>query len=215
VHSVVDIGCGVGTWLRAFSECGVGDFLGIDGPHVDQKLLQIDPARFRPVDLTGPLGLQRRFDMAVSLEVVENLPPQYADAMVTSLASLADVVVLSAAVPGQGGHSHVNEQWPDYWSTMFRRLGFSAIDCIRPRFWTDPDVEFWYAQNTILYANTAGLSAYPRLQSALDRYGTDTLPLVHPKAVTWLRIPNPGIRICATMLWRAIGSYACRRHVAR
>ena len=29
--SVVDVGCGVGTWLRAVSEQGIADIMGIDG----------------------------------------------------------------------------------------------------------------------------------------------------------------------------------------
>ena len=33
-RSVVDVGCGHGTWLAAFQECGITDLTGIDGPWV-------------------------------------------------------------------------------------------------------------------------------------------------------------------------------------
>src|SRR5437899_563547 len=40
-QSVVDIGCGVGTWLAAFKSLGVSDIAGYDGDWVDRRLLQI------------------------------------------------------------------------------------------------------------------------------------------------------------------------------
>jgi 2-polyprenyl-3-methyl-5-hydroxy-6-metoxy-1,4-benzoquinol methylase len=41
IHSVCDVGCGVGTWLRAFLEAGVQDIVGLDGYYVDKDLLEI------------------------------------------------------------------------------------------------------------------------------------------------------------------------------
>lgn len=37
--SVIDVGCGVGTWLAVFAENGVKDFRGIDGSWVNKSLL--------------------------------------------------------------------------------------------------------------------------------------------------------------------------------
>src|SRR6056297_2828234 len=31
VASIVDVGCGLGSWLAAFADCGVEDYLGLDG----------------------------------------------------------------------------------------------------------------------------------------------------------------------------------------
>ena len=46
--SVVDVGCGVGTFLYAFKEAGVKNVLGIDGPWVNKELLNkyIDQEEF-------------------------------------------------------------------------------------------------------------------------------------------------------------------------
>jgi tRNA G46 methylase TrmB len=44
--SVVDIGCGLGTWLAACTERGATDILGIDGAHVNRRRLHIPSDRF-------------------------------------------------------------------------------------------------------------------------------------------------------------------------
>src|SRR2546427_1539345 len=69
VRSVVDIGCGDGTWLRVFRELGVDEILGIDGEYVARELLQIPEDCFDAVDLTKSFHLGRVFDLAMSLEV--------------------------------------------------------------------------------------------------------------------------------------------------
>ena len=49
---VVDVGCGVGTWLAVFREHGLTDLLGIDGEYVDRSMLEIPQAQFLAADLT-------------------------------------------------------------------------------------------------------------------------------------------------------------------
>ncbi len=44
----------------------------------------------------------------------------------------------------------MNEQWPAYWAALFERHGYVFCDCIRPRVWEDPGVEWFYAQNVFL-----------------------------------------------------------------
>jgi SAM-dependent methyltransferase len=149
--SVVDVGCGAGGWLAAFARHGVRDYLGIDG-YAPEELLEIPRDRFLAADLTRPLALDRTFDLAISLEVAEHLAGSAARTFVESLTRLAPVVMFSAAVPGQGGTGHRNEQWPRYWADLFADLGFDALDVVRPRVWDDERIEPWYAQNTVLYA---------------------------------------------------------------
>jgi hypothetical protein len=40
-RSVIDVGCGLGAWLAVFRDNGVEDVWGMDGPHVDARLLEI------------------------------------------------------------------------------------------------------------------------------------------------------------------------------
>src|SRR5206468_11403485 len=77
-QSVIDVGCGLGTWLSVFEEFGVKDVLGIDGDYIDRNMLQIPNERFAAFDLKKPLHIDRRFDLVVSLEVAEHLPEECA-----------------------------------------------------------------------------------------------------------------------------------------
>ena len=86
VRSVVDVGGGVGPWVRAFLDAGVERGLCIDGDYVDRSALLIPQDRFLARNLTQPLGVEERFDLAISVEVAEHLPPSSSH-MVPSRAS--------------------------------------------------------------------------------------------------------------------------------
>ncbi len=149
--SVVDAGCGVGTWLSVALDASIEDVLGLDGAWVQPGSLEIPAERFQTVDLCQPAPIDRRFDLALCMETGEHLPLECAAGLVSYLVDLAPVVLFSAAVPGQGGTDHVNEQWPDFWADLFAGHGYECVDAVRWRHWTDEDVEFWYAQNSFLY----------------------------------------------------------------
>jgi hypothetical protein len=91
------------------------------------------------------------------------------------------VVVFSAAAPGQGGNGHTNEQWPEYWSELFARRGYEAVDCLREVFWNDGAVEWWYSQNLLLFARPTALDAVPSLREHPSR-GKAPLSLIHPRS---------------------------------
>lgn len=148
--SVLDVGCGIGTWLKVFEENGINDYLGVDGDYVDRDMLKISAERFQPHDLTKTFTLNRKFDLVVSLEVAEHILEQSALAYIESLVKHGDVHLFSAAVPGQGGQNHVNEQWPEYWQKKFAKFGFYFHDVIRPEIWDNERVDFWYKQNMFL-----------------------------------------------------------------
>jgi SAM-dependent methyltransferase len=178
--SVVDVGCGAGGWLAAFARHGVRDYLGIDG-YAPEELLEIPRDRFLAADLTRPLVLDRTFDLAISLEVAEHLVESAARTFVESLTRLAPVVMFSAAVPGQGGTGHRNEQWPRYWADLFAELGFDALDVMRPRVWDDERIEPWYVQNTILYAARRPQGRGRDLDPRPGGTSGAPLALIHPR----------------------------------
>ena len=152
-RSVVDVGCGSGAWAAEFIARGVADVLAIDGAYVDRDVLAIPSRHFLRCDLTEDFAAAagRRFHLALCLEVAEHLPVAAGDALIRRLAFLADRVLFSAAIPGQGGRNHVNEQWPSYWDSRFREVGLVPSDVIRPRFWNRHDIAVWYRQNMFLY----------------------------------------------------------------
>ena len=150
--SVVDIGCGQGAWLKACVENGVETVLGVDGDYVNRDKLRIDQAQFRAADLRQPIQLDRRFDLALCLEVAEHLPAVASLSLVKSLVAAAPLVIFSAALPGQGGTSHINEQWPYYWEQLFAHEGMRKYDVLRPIIWNNSSIETWYRQNLYIYS---------------------------------------------------------------
>lgn len=140
-----------GAWLSVFRQLGVENTLGVDGNWVDKDKLYIDKKFFLEKNLTEPLSLNRKFDLAMSLEVAEHLPESAADTFVETLTKLSDNIVFSAAIPNQGGQNHINEQWHTYWIEKFEARGFYCNDIIRPVIWNNPNVEYWYAQNMLYF----------------------------------------------------------------
>jgi hypothetical protein len=121
------------------------------------------------------------------------------------LTSAADTVLFSAAIPGQGGDNHINEQWPAYWQGLFRSSGFDFEDGIRWRFWEDELVDWWYRQNMFLArrgANEPGMVksvVHPRLLEKKTR----TIEDFYRGAVP--------VRTGAIVFWRALANCLRRR----
>lgn len=183
--SVLDIGCGQGLWLKAFEEQGISDVLGYDGAYVELDKLQISKEKFIGADLEQPMNIGRTFDLAMSVEVGEHLSDKASRAFVKNLTDSAPVVLFSAAIPGQGGVHHINEQWPQYWEERFKERGYVPVDCLRHRVWADNRVAFFYAQNIMFYVQESELSNYPKLQEAYDAGHNKALALVHPQLYTY------------------------------
>lgn len=175
-RSVIDIGCGVGTWLRAFIELGITDVHGIDGEYVRSEDLEIPPSTFAAHDLCEAFHLARSYDVALCLEVAEHLPD--GSPLVESLTRIADIVVFSAAIPFQGGTGHVNCQWQSFWVERFSQFDFEVFDLVRPVIWKDDTVDFWYRQNLLVFINAKRPDLIEPLSALRDPPYID---LVHPE----------------------------------
>jgi hypothetical protein len=180
----------------ALSE-GVSDVLGIDGAYVDRQQLLIPSDRFVVRDLAQSFRLDRRFDVAICLEVAEHLPPSRGPGLIDDLCALSEVVVFSAAVPGQQGTRHVNLRWQSYWADLFIKRGRTIVGDLRALVWRDSRVGWWYRQNIIV----ASAIALPDLdhQPLLD--------VVHPEST----FRDVGMRTLLGAMPSATRAWARRR----
>ena len=165
VGSVVEFGCGRGAWLHAWKQMGVDTVVGVDLDCVDTNRLMIDRESFFSHDLSTPIDLGRRFDLVQSLEVAEHIDAAHADTFIDNLERHGDVILFSAALPGQGGIQHVNEQPSSYWRDRFSRRGFLLLDPIRRKILHQKEVSWWYRHGIFFFVRD---SVFPTLPQSLQ-----------------------------------------------
>jgi cyclopropane fatty-acyl-phospholipid synthase-like methyltransferase len=156
-ESVIDVGCGAGLYLRAFEKLGVSVF-GCDGSITAIENNMVSRDCLRLVDLRKPQHLGRRWDLCICFEVAEHLHHKHARCLVETLTSASDLVVFTAARPGQGGTDHVNEQPQDYWKQLFKSHGFvfkgNVTEQMKNRM-RENNVIFWVEQNLMVFVRQA------------------------------------------------------------
>jgi SAM-dependent methyltransferase len=124
--AVLDVGCGLGAYLKLFSSLGVKVF-GVDGApwschHFisENDYIQLDLAR-------NSFTLERSFDVAIFVEVAEHLSKECSFAIIDQISTqTTHAIVFSAAQPGQPGFGHINLQEPEFWLSRFRANGWEV-----------------------------------------------------------------------------------------
>jgi SAM-dependent methyltransferase len=177
--SIVDVGCGLGNWIEVAKKMTGSTITGVDGDYVNRSLLKINEEEFVEKDLTKPFDLNKKYDLAICLEVAEHLPESSAKGFIQSLTNHADVIMFSAALPGQGGQNHINEQWPSYWQEHFNNCGFEMIDFFRFKIWDNTKIEYWYKQNLFLVVKKGHSLSESNSKLAYSLVHPELLNLVH------------------------------------
>lgn len=145
VTSLVDFGCGMGTYVKTFRENNINAF-GFDGnpntPELTNNLCNV-------LDLSVPKTFDEPFDWVMSLEVGEHLPKRFEDIFINNLHNNNKRgIVLSWAIKGQGGHGHFNEQNTDYIKSKICKLGYTN-DIENENILRNNSTLFWF-KNTIM-----------------------------------------------------------------
>ncbi|MBO4601352.1 MAG: glycosyltransferase [Bacilli bacterium] len=174
--SIVDFGCGAGTWLNVAKQNGCKEVLGLDGEYVDNSWQIIDKNEFKSCDLTSDIKLNKKYDLAICLEVAEHIYEDKSETFLKNLTNGSDIILFSCAIPEQGGTHHVNEQYPSYWVKRFEKYGYRIIDGIRANFWDDKNIAFWYRQNMVLFVKNNRYNEVIKLFSESMK----PLDIVHP-----------------------------------
>lgn len=134
IKSAADCGCGMGHYSKEFMDRGVS-VVACEYSEKNRERTKQHGVRCEPFDVGrstaalpgGP------FDVAISIEVAEHIPPALADRFAEFMTNQSGLLVISAAQPGQGGAGHLNEQPKSYWIEKFRSRGFAFDDAATQR----------------------------------------------------------------------------------
>ena len=182
-RSVVEIGCRDGALLQEFHRKGIR-IHGIDSPEYKKApFWEQNKSFFSSVNLEKlRVQCKEKLDLAVSLERVSDFGENQSNLFIHNLCTLSDVVLFSAAIPGQDGDDHGNQQMPSYWIKIFRENGFLVLDCIRPLIWENKEIDVRYRQNVLLFVREVALNKYPKLFRYSVLQTTDKYyDVVHPE----------------------------------
>ena len=193
LNKVIDVGCGIGTFLKVAKAHGATHIKGVDGDWVNQDELVIPEIHFESMDLNSPTLMNEQYDLAITLEVAEHLPRDSAAPFVHWLCNLAPVILFSAAIPGQGGVGHKNEAWQSYWVDIFENEGFEPLDIIRPEIWNDKDIYFWYRQNILVFSKIG--------KTKSKKNETNPIDIVHPELYL-SKLPQKSVSLSQRLLRR-------------
>lgn len=150
VRSVLDIGCGLGHAAHYFHRQHGLPVIAVDGLEENVRR-SIYPAVL--VDLSEA-SVCCRVDLVHCQEVVEHVDEKHLENVLGSLAC-GRTILMTNAVPGQGGRHHVNEQPVEYWIQHLKRYDCFVLpeDTRRVRALAQADGALYLAQTGLVLTN--------------------------------------------------------------
>jgi SAM-dependent methyltransferase len=119
---VLDAGCAKGFLVEALREAGVeADGIDISEYAISQAHESIRPY-LKVQSLTQVIGA--KYDLVVSIEVLEHMNRHDALVAIERLCSSTDDIIFSSSPFDYGEPTHINVHPPEYWSAEFARHGF-------------------------------------------------------------------------------------------
>jgi 2-polyprenyl-3-methyl-5-hydroxy-6-metoxy-1,4-benzoquinol methylase len=120
--SVIDFGCGIGSYLYAAKQCGIKKIKGLEiggnfaKEYTDESVRELIDFN---TDITKPIS-PGFFDISMCIEVAEHVEMQGSSQLVKNIAKATkQFCIWSAAPPGQDGCGHVNCHEKEYWTNLF------------------------------------------------------------------------------------------------
>lgn len=121
-RSVLDAGCAIGLLVETLGERGI-EAEGFDvSEYAVAQAHESIREKVRVGSILEPFG--RRYDLIVTIEVLEHLKPHEAEQAIANLCAHSDDVLFSSTPSDFKEASHFNVQPPEYWAELFARNGF-------------------------------------------------------------------------------------------
>jgi hypothetical protein len=144
IRSIVDIGCGNGSYVNYLNDEGLNCW-GYDGSPMTKELTD---GQCKRKDFSEPVDIGK-FGLVLSLEVGEHIPKEYEQIFLDNLVNAAiGLIIISWAVEGQGGDGHVNCRNNNYVIQQMENRGF-YYDPLTTEYLRDKSVINWF-KSTIL-----------------------------------------------------------------
>ncbi len=124
--SVLDLGCGIGAYLKIFQGLGATQIFGIDGIPADATIL--DETEYALHDLSGAFRLGRKFDLVVCVEVAEHIKDDHAERLLIDIDSHSPEIIIFSA-----GRTRAAWQRPYQLQTDYRLADKVAKSRLGPR----------------------------------------------------------------------------------
>lgn len=122
-QSVLDLGCGTGKAIDYFLGKYIPTIFGVEGSQMAINSAS-HPELIKNFNLNNELNLNKHFDIIFCFEFIEHIHPRCVHNLMKTFSNHSNVIVLTAALPGQGGLGHFNEQPPEYWIKIFSKYGY-------------------------------------------------------------------------------------------
>lgn len=137
-ETVLDAGCAMGYLVAALRDRGVKAY-GID---ISQYAVSMAREDIRPYCFVGslteklPAELPEKYDLVVTIEVLEHLYAEDGERAIQHLCQLSDTILFSSTPDDFSERTHVNVQQREYWAKLFFKNGFMDDINYRPKYLT-------------------------------------------------------------------------------
>ena len=168
--SVIDVGCGTGLLLKHFQKKG-STIMGYEGKWINKDLIEenITNKVVKIIDFEHlELIKTEESEMCICLEVAEHITFKQAENFVNFITLHSKLIVFSAAIPNQGGFNHINEQWGDFWDSIFLKFGYIKYDILRPVLWNQDIITWPHKQNMVVYLHKSDLKREEQLNKMIN-----------------------------------------------
>jgi hypothetical protein len=121
---IIDFGCSTGIYLNEIKKnIQKIEFVGYEYSKdaCDNSICE----NILNCDLTQKLDVEKRKNtLGICLEVLEHIDDKYWFEVLSNITKLSDIIIFSAAHPGQGGIGHINCRPKIDWIKRFHSLGW-------------------------------------------------------------------------------------------
>lgn len=126
-RSVIDYGCGIGSYLLSAHNNGIEKIKGFDiGGEFARKYTPLEVQPFiEYIDCTQEI-VTSKYDCVISFETAEHIEPSGTNTFISNLVNSLDkigLILFTAAPEGQQGTGHINCRPKEFWINEFESRG--------------------------------------------------------------------------------------------